>query len=133
MPSPIQARKPLLVLSYFDSKTTPTIVSAAKKAHIPKDVPVLMGSYGINADIAKQVHSMPNGRYAPIFDMKPNRLWTKRDLSTHDAAKVPASLKKFSGPIPQTNSIGHLPAKDQLQWGLELGRRMRDEMRKAGK
>ena len=35
----------------------------------------------------------------------------------------------YAGKIPQTNSIGNLPPKDQYNWGVELGRRMRDSIR----
>lgn len=131
MPRPIHSARPVLLLSFFESKTANGLVSATKKAHVPKGVPVYIGSYGINGEVSKKVHTLPNGRYAPIFAIHPDRHWTKRALSPHDAATLPASERKWAGKIPQTNMVGALPPKDQLRWGIELGRRMRDDLRAA--
>lgn len=119
------ARPAVAVVAYFSRKDVPKIIAAVKEADFPSGTPVYMGSYGIDRSVERQVHGLLNGRYAPIFSPA-MKVWTQRTLSPADEAKLPPSSSGFKGPVPPLLSLS---STKRLQWGLEVGRRIRDRIR----
>ena len=125
-------KKPVVAFSYVEPKDLPKLVTALGKSGMPRGTPVYLGSYGISDTFSAQVHKLPGAKYAPLFDLKPNRLWEKRHLAAADAKKVPAD-PKLSGRIPTVAELGKLTGSERVAFGAELGRRMRDHIRESAK
>src|SRR4051812_41613178 len=118
-------KRPVVVLSYYDSKELPKLVGSVKASGLSPKAPVFVGSYGISAEQSRQVHSLPNGRYAPMFTMGPSSpYFAKRRLSQADEAVIG---KKFAGPVPGQAKWAAMSSADRVSWGKELGQRMRDQ------
>jgi hypothetical protein len=99
---------------------------------MPVGTTVYVGTYGPNREVAHDITELPRGRYALPFSIRPSTsrwAYARADLLTPDerASVDPA----FLGPVPRTSPNTPLPSKDQYLWGLELGRRFRDQLRRA--
>jgi hypothetical protein len=122
--------KPLLLISLFNGRTLAGITAQLVQAPPPADVPIFIGSYGINRVHADLIRDVPNARYAPMFSVQPE---TSRDVHrrrsvTRDEAKNLDD--EFAGPIPQDPRNPVLPPNRHREWGIELGRRFRDQLRR---
>jgi len=120
-----------LVVSEYEPGALPHILETVRSARLPNGTSILIGSYGISQADARQIEAVPNAAYAPIFGIQPGTsagVRAARKLPAADAAKVPAA---HAGPIPADASSPVLPPEDQREWGIELGRRFRDELRAA--
>jgi hypothetical protein len=72
-------------------------------------------------------------KYAPMFTfVRKDALWQGRQLAPEDAAKLRDWSRgpRYAGPVPA--HVAALPPEERRRWGLEVGRRMRDEIRAAG-
>jgi hypothetical protein len=89
-------------------------------------VPVYIGSYGPNGDASTEVHTLPNGRYAPMFALsEPYYREQRRVTPDQDALLDP----RFAGAVPPVSKLGTTSLR--VAWGVELGSRYRDEIRKT--
>jgi hypothetical protein len=120
--------RPVVLISYFELEDLPRIVDAIEPAGIPNDVPVYIGSYGINAVASNLVRSVRQGRYAPMFPVQRSRLYERRRLPPKDAAKVASA---YSASVPRLTTLPTLTPRQRVAWGRELGRRFRDALRAA--
>jgi hypothetical protein len=71
-------------------------------------------------------------RYAPMFHVKPGWYWERRRLPAKDERRLlerPSS--RLPGPLPPLPALLRLPSPTRVTWGIELGRRFRDELRAA--
>lgn len=118
----------VVLLSYFELEDLPKLLDAIEPAGIPNDVPVYVGSYGVNAQASHLVRSVRQGRYAPMFPIQPSRFSEQRRLPPKDAAKVPSA---YSGRVPPLSALPRLSPRQRVGWGRELGRRFRDAVRTA--
>ena len=128
--------RPFVVLFFFqtgpDRSYLRNLLDAVRAAQVPANATVYVGTYGPNRDVARDIAELPNGRYALPFSIRPSTsrwAYAGADLLTVDerASVDPA----FLGPIPRSSAVTPLPSRDQYRWGLELGRRFRDQMRRA--
>jgi hypothetical protein len=120
--------RPVVLLSYFELDDLPRLLDSIEPAGIPNDVPVYVGSYGINAQASNLVRSVRQGRYAPMFPVQPSGFYAQRRLPPKDEAKVPNA---YSGRVPALSSLSRLSSRQRVGWGRELGRRFRDALRAA--
>jgi hypothetical protein len=121
----------LLVLSYFEPRTLPKLLDAALGAGLPAGARVYVGSYGVGAELSAEVVAA-GYRYAPMFQVKPGWYWERRRLPAKDQRRLlerPGS--KLRGPLPPLPELLRLPPANRVTWGIELGRRFRDEIRAA--
>jgi hypothetical protein len=118
------ADEPLLVLAYFEPDDVPKLIRAIKATRTPPGTRIYVGSYGVNAPTARQVHELTRGRYAPMFPIKPTSFWNRRRAAG-------AAQPQYEGQIPSLPRLLGLPAQERVAWGRELGRRFRDEVRFA--
>lgn len=114
----------LLLLSYFEAADVPKLIRAIRATRTPPDTPIYVGSYGVNGPVSRQVQELKRGRYAPMFPIKPGTFWTKRRVEGADEPR-------YEGRLPSLTAMMRLPSRERLAWGKELGRRFRDEIRKA--
>jgi hypothetical protein len=98
-----------------------------KRAHLPAAVPVYIGSYGPNVQVAREVVTLEEGRYAPMFALTNEWYRERRRLPPEQAPLVPGRL---DGQVPPLTKLGSTSAR--VSWGVELGARYRDAIRVAG-
>jgi hypothetical protein len=116
----------LLLLSYFELDDLPVLLAQVRRAALPRSLPVFAGSYGVNAEAADQVSALPNGRYAPMFQLNEPWYREERRLPPELDPLVP---KDYAGAIPR---LTQLPTtRQRVAWGTELGSRFRDALRAA--
>lgn len=102
-------RAPPAIFANYARRELPLVLEAARR--VPPQNPVVIGTYGINKDDALAAHSLPNGRYAPIFALV--------------RKKAPAL---FEG-IPELKDLKTW--KEGFDAGKEIGLRMRDRIEAA--
>jgi hypothetical protein len=116
----------LVLLSYFEPKDVPTLLSQVRRARLPADVAVYVGSYGPNPRVAQQVAELASGRYAPMFALTEEWYRQRRRLLPEYASLV---AKRLAGKVPPLLRLGSTSAR--VTWGVELGARYRDAIRAA--
>jgi hypothetical protein len=127
----VRALARLLVLSYFEPRTLPKLIDAAQGAGLPATARVHVGSYGVGAELSAQVVAAGYG-YAPMFQIKPGWYWERRRLPPKDERRLlERPPRRLAGPLPPLPELLRLPPARRVTWGIELGRRFRDEIRAA--
>ena len=94
-----------------------------------------VGSYGVGAELGDQIAGA-GCRYAPMFLIKPGWYWERRRVSQADQRKLTQASprsERLAGPLPPLPELLRLPPDRRVTWGIELGRRFRDELRAAVK
>jgi hypothetical protein len=125
----------VLLLAYFDRDELPRLLAEARRAGLSKTARVYVGSYGAGVALAAQINAA-GYRYAPMFHLAPGWYWERRRLARTDEKKlldVSPSSGRLAGPLPELPELLRLPPDTRLTWGIELGRRFRDELRAAVK
>jgi hypothetical protein len=123
---------PVLLVHLFTNDARTQILKRLKAGKRPRDTEVFLGRYGINAEDSEKISAVPGVFYAPTFhlslgDTKDVR--KARSLPERDAKKVDQAL---NGAFPASpNEL--LPASNPRAWGVELGRRFRDQLRQKQK
>jgi hypothetical protein len=116
------------------------LVDTVRAAGFPKDVLVWIGSYGPNRQVSDIAHSLPSGRYAPMFSIQPGRpnkstgkptspFYLSRNRRAFTDEQWEILDEKYSGEIPSGVPGRPLPASAHFSWGRELGCRYRDSLR----
>jgi hypothetical protein len=126
--------KPVALLTVYGSNAMrrasvlQRILGAIERGPQPPIADFFVGTYGLNPFDARTVPTVAGCHYAPVFGIaNPNAdTREKRRLSRADAALVGDTA--HAGKIPGTAVI---PPDHQHDWGMELGRRFRDELRAA--
>jgi hypothetical protein len=124
----------LLVLAYFERAELPRLLAEAERASVAGSQ-AYVGSYGVGADLGAQI-AAAGCHYAPMFHITPGFYWERRRLSQRDENElVQASPRsgRLAGPLPPLPELLRLPPDRRVTWGIELGRRFRDELRAADK
>jgi hypothetical protein len=125
------ASRAVVVVSLFDDHGLPQIAREVVALRLPADSETYIGSYGISRLHDASIAGIPGAKYAPMFSVQPDtsRLARqKRRVSAEEAALLDAA---HAGEIPQDAHVPALPATDLRDWGIELGRRFRDQLRAA--
>ena len=121
--------KPVALVTTFGDAVLPLILDEIASGPQPPVADWFIGSFGINASTAAKVAATPGCQYAPVFGIQPRtskQARKGRKLSTTDEAKLDAA---HAGEIPGSSTGEVIPPADRKAWGLELGRRFRDELR----
>jgi hypothetical protein len=122
--------KPPIILGYFALRDSSALTDAAQQAGLADRGSLFIGSYGHNADAADAVHAVPNALYAEMFSIQPKTSRGAYRTRREELIGKEAILgKKYAGEIPLLEAARPLPARDHFSWGLELGRRFRDNLR----
>jgi hypothetical protein len=109
----------------------PKLQSQLASGQIAKGTSVTVGSYGIDATMAKDLDVLKNMganvKYSPIFSLVPpkNPAGTGWDKRANGVAGDP----NFAGPIPKMASLQNDAQREA--WGRELGARFRDSITAA--
>jgi hypothetical protein len=128
MPRRSGAERPVALVTAFTESALDRILATIA---IPPEAPVAswyIGSYGVNRTVAEKVAAIPGCVYAPVFGIQPDvsrQARRKRQLTRAEAAKVDPEP---AGAIPGDSAV---PPSRQRVWGVELGRRFRDQLRAA--
>jgi hypothetical protein len=72
--------------------------------------------------------------YAPMFQVEPGWYWEQRRLPAKDERTLRlrgSRSGRLAGPLPSLGELLRLPPTTRVTWGIELGRRFRDELRAA--
>jgi hypothetical protein len=122
----------LLVLAYFERDELPRLLAEAKRAGVagPR---TYVGSYGVGAELGDQI-AAAGCRYAPMFHITPGWYWERRRVSQAEQKKLSQASprsERLAGPLPSLPELLRLPPNTRVTWGIELGRRFRDELRAA--
>ena len=120
-----------VTLSFFTHDELPMLVHAVKQAGLPKGTPVWVGTYGANAGDAMEIHAA-GLKYAPMFTLvRGERYCERREISAADQQKLHgfAAGPKYAGRVPALDELHRYTAEERLDWGRELGERMRDYLR----
>jgi hypothetical protein len=120
----------VLLISLFDTRTLRQIVSRLRQAPPPADTRIFCGTYGISREQERLVKSIANGHYAPMFSIQPQTSGDVHKKRLVTAAEAKHLDQTFAGPIPADPRIPVLPATQPREWGIELGRRFRDQLRR---
>jgi hypothetical protein len=127
-----------LVLALFDIGERPdyadlrVFVHATEHANVPTGTVIYAGTYGHNQATADAINAVPSAVYAPMFSITPKGSkgpYAGRNLPQSDLDKLDP---RYAGPIPLRTSTRPLPRGDYLNWGRELGYRLRDTLRHSG-
>ena len=108
-------------------------MTAAQGAGLPATTRVYVGSYGASADLSARV-AAAGYYYAPMFGVKPGWYWERRRLAPKDEKILEERSSRsaqFAGPLPPLGQLLRLAPATRTTWGIELGRRFRDELRGA--
>ena len=125
----------VLLLAYFDREELPRLLAEARRARLPGRARVYVGSYGVGAALGARI-TAAGCQYAPMFHLAPGWYWERRRLSSADEKKLLAVSPRsgrLAGPLPELPQLLRLPPATRLTWGIELGRRFRDELRAGAK
>jgi hypothetical protein len=124
--------KPVALITVFSAAAQQRVLDTIAAGPRPPIANWFVGTYGINKAMAAKVAAIPGCKFAPVFCIQPTtgrRARLSRRLSKQDAAIVGDA--EHAGEIPGTSDGRVIPPRDRRVWGVELGRRFRDEMRAA--
>jgi hypothetical protein len=119
------------VITTFGDSVLPVILDEIGAGPVPAVADWFVGSFGVSASTASQVAATAGCTYAPVFGIQPGtskHARMGRELPSADAAKLDSA---HEGEIPGSSLGQVIPPGDRRAWGLELGRRFRDELRAA--
>src|SRR5256714_10816666 len=71
-----------------------------------------------------------------MFHITPGWYWERRRVSARDQQKLTQASprsEQLAGPLPPLPELLRLPPDRRVTWGIELGRRFRDNLRAAAK
>jgi hypothetical protein len=123
--------KPVALITVFSAAVEQRVLDTIAAGPKPPIANWFVGTYGINKVTAANV-AEAGCKYAPVFCIQPTtgrRARMQRRLSKEDAAVV--GDIEHAGEIPGTSDGSKIPPRDRRVWGVELGRRFRDDIRAA--
>ena len=121
-----------MLLAYFERDELPRLLAEAQAAGFPPDARIYLGSYGVGASLGEQIERVGYG-YAPMFHITPGWYWEQRRLPEREERALSSRSGSVAGPLPEPAELLRLTPARRLNWGVELGRRFRDELRAAAR
>ena len=121
--------KPVALIAAFSGIALPRILAEIADGPQPPIADWFVGTYGIDPSDARKIRNS-GCRYAPVFGIQLSTtegFRAGRKLPAADEAQLEPT---FKGPVP---GDGVIPPERPRAWGIELGRRYRDAMRKRRK
>jgi hypothetical protein len=126
--------KPVVALGYVEQKDLPKLLASAKQNHLDRDARLVVGNYGISKTYSDEIHALRGATYAPMFTIT-DGLYDARPGLTRGEKKIEGKgrFAAQGGKLPtwqQLLASRSSPSKT-IATGVELGRRMRDQIRAA--
>jgi hypothetical protein len=118
--------KPVAVVAAFSAGVLPRILDTIAAGPQPPVADWFVGTYGVNGHASELIRATPGCKYAPVFGIQPHTSASAREMRRVTRAQAMLLDRTRAGPIPGTDAV---PPIDQRAWGLELGRRFRDQVR----
>jgi hypothetical protein len=118
--------KPVAVVAVFSTGVLPRILETVSSGPQPPVADWFVGSYGINKRASELVCAAPGCKYAPVFGIQPHTSASARAGRKLSRAQAALLDRTRAGRIPGADAV---PPDDQRAWGIELGRRFRDQIR----
>lgn len=118
--------KPVAVVAAFSAGVLPRILDTIVDGPQPPVADWFVGTYGVNRRASELIRATPGCKYAPVFGVQPNTSAAARRGRDLSRARALLIDRTRAGPIPGTDVV---PPTDQRAWGVELGRRFRDQIR----
>jgi hypothetical protein len=125
---------PVLLVHLYSQKALKQILPVLAQGQRPAGT-VFLGSYGINRADAVLIKAQGAGAlYAPTFHLAPQENAALRDARPTPVPAAKDLHKQFAGKLPSpatqfsATANKRLPRQDPRGWGLELGRRFRDQL-----
>ena len=123
--------KPVALITAFTDAALTVILREIAAGPQPPKARWFVGTYGISRTIADLVADTPGCSYAPVFSIQPTTSKAARKKRRVSAEVAKHLDTAHAGEIPGSAAGKVLPPRDRRVWGLELGRRFRDDMRGA--
>jgi hypothetical protein len=118
--------KPVAVIAAFGAGALPRILDTIASGPQPPAADWFVGTYGINREASELIRATPGCRYAPVFGIQPHTSAAARRGRELSRARALLVDRSRAGPIPGNDVV---PPVEQRAWGVELGRRFRDQLR----
>jgi hypothetical protein len=119
--------RPVALITNFSKTAFPRILSQIATEPGPPVADWYIGTYGISKPMAEKI-AAKGFKYAPVFAIQPHtsaKVRAERRVRKAEAALLDPA---FAGKIPGSGAI--IPPTKRRAWGIELGQRYRDYMRK---
>lgn len=128
------SRPCVLILSYFTPEELAPMLRSAAKAGFPAGSRVIVGTYGVSKETALKVKAAGSMfGYAPMFTLDNENMLEKRRLDEASEKTLGGEDGQLAKTIPPLTRVLTMAPAVRRNWGLELGRRMRDNIRAARK
>src|SRR5215211_4444032 len=118
--------KPVAVVAAFSAGVLPRILDTIAGGPQPPAADWFLGTYGVNKRASELICAAPGCKYAPVFGIQPHTSAAAREGRKLPRAQAAKLDRTRAGHIP---GPGVVPPTDQRAWGIELGRRFRDQIR----
>ncbi len=118
-----------VLFSYFEIDDLVRLMDAIDASDMPTGTRIHVGTYGVNFEASALIREYRGGRYSPMFKAESRTLaWERRRLTREEERRVG---RRFSGRVPDLPELLRLSAAQRIGWGVEVGRRYRDTIRRA--
>ena len=118
--------KPVAVVAAFSAGVLPRILDTIASGPQPPAADWFVGTYGVNRRASELIRATPGCKYAPVFAIQPHTSAAAREGRKLTRTQAALLDRTRAGRIPGSDTV---PPTDQRAWGLELGRRFRDQIR----
>lgn len=119
--------RPVALITNFSKNAFPRILAQVAAGPQPPVADWYIGTYGISKPMADKI-TAAGFRYAPVFAIQPRTSVKIRAQRRVRKAEESLLDPAFAGKIPGSGAI--IPPAKRRAWGIELGQRYRDYMRK---
>jgi hypothetical protein len=115
--------------SYFEIDDLVRLMDAIDASDMPAGTRIHVGTYGVNFEASALIREYRGGRFSPMFKATSRTLaWERRRLTREEERRVG---RRFRGRVPDLPDLLRLSAAQRIGWGVEVGRRYRDTIRRA--
>jgi hypothetical protein len=121
--------RPVALITNFSKTGFPRILAQIEAGPRPPIADWYVGTYGISKPMAEKI-TAAGFRYAPVFAIQPHTSANVREKRRVRKAEASLLDPAFAGEIPTSGSPAIIPPAKRRAWGIELGQRYRDYMRK---
>jgi len=120
--------RPVALITNFSKDAFARILAQIAAEPEPRRADWYIGTYGISKPMAEKI-AAAGLRYAPVFAIQPH---TGKFRAGRRLRKAEGVLldPDFAGAIPASGSPAVIPPRKRRAWGIELGQRFRDYMRR---
>jgi hypothetical protein len=127
-----EVTKPIALVTAYGAKALDRILAEVRSGPQPPIADWYIGTYGINPVDAAKIARVPGCHYAPVFCFQPgNSMKVRKQRPMHRRRLGQAADTVHIGEIPGSSANRVIPTSEVSVWGVELGKRFRDELRAA--